>query len=358
MKILNIRIFPELDVDEYTKAINFVSEKIIDIKKQNESLQILLEDSADLNEIETAINTLTYKFKKTQTVLEIFYENNRKIKKFFDPYENNDNIIYFSNCQIGFNKKGIFLLNYFDNNFKNFALEENAIEKRYPVLMDLKNYLKTGYIKKSPQYVILCSSPKENIKVLENFNECLSYNNGVKQLKEPEFALSPSACFHTYVEYQNQKLKSNTLITFNQNVFRNEGRLNYKEKGRLMDYNVREIVMIGNERYVDQMRKLMMDKTVTFMKKLNLIGNITLASDSFILPKMQLYKTIQIYDKSKYEVHLSTSNNSRISVASFNLHGHAFTDPFNISVKGCNDTVTGCVGFGIQRWVIDRKSVV
>lgn len=162
---------------------------------------------------------------------------------------------------------------------------------------------------------------------------------------------TPSACFHTYIEYQNQTLDKNSVITFKQNVFRNEGRLNYKEKGRLMDYHVREIVFIGDEKFVEKQRLQLMKDSEVFMKEHQLEGDISLATDSFVLPKMQMYKTIQKIDKTKYEMHLNVEKDKNISVASFNLHGKAFTDPFNISVKD-TDTVTGCVGFGLQRWVI------
>ncbi len=40
-----------------------------------------------------------------------------------------------------------------------------------------------------------------------------------------------------------------------------------------------------------------------------------------------------------------------MAVASFNLHGFNFTRPFGISVNG-TETVTGCVGFGLERMVL------
>ena len=88
------------------------------------------------------------------------------------------------------------------------------------------------------------------------------------------------------------------------------------------------------------------------MSKLQLVGDISLASDSFVVPKMQMYRKIQHIDKSKYEMHLNISSDKSISTASYNLHGKAFTDPFNISVENCEDTVTACVGFGLQRWIL------
>lgn len=41
-----------------------------------------------------------------------------------------------------------------------------------------------------------------------------------------------------------------------------------------------------------------------------------------------------------------------LAAASFNLHGTAFTKPFNIKIRNVNYPVTGCIGFGIERWVL------
>ena len=41
----------------------------------------------------------------------------------------------------------------------------------------------------------------------------------------------------------------------------------------------------------------------------------------------------------------------KLAVASFNLHGFNFTRSFRISVNG-TETVTGCVGFGLERMVL------
>ena len=104
--------------------------------------------------------------------------------------------------------------------------------------------------------------------------------------------------------------------------------------------------------YVEQMREAILRETIALVKKLNLNGDITCAYDPFILPKMQKYKRIQLNEKSKYELQLNYGEKKKISVASFNLHGTAFTTPFNIKIKNLDDCVTGCVGFGVERWVL------
>jgi seryl-tRNA synthetase len=170
-------------------------------------------------------------------------------------------------------------------------------------------------------------------------------------LKTPNYSLSPSACFHVYEEYKNTELERNTVITFTQSVFRNEGRFNFQEFGRMRDYHVREIVFIGSEDFVKNSRQLFIDKVKEIIEKMKIDAKISIASDSFILPHMQKYKKIQIIDNSKYELSFFYDEEHSVSVGSFNLHGTAFTVPFNFSVKD-TETVTGCIGFGLERLVL------
>ena len=75
-------------------------------------------------------------------------------------------------------------------------------------------------------------------------------------------------------------------------------------------------------------------------------------ADAFIMPKMIKYKKYQKMEKSKYEVRVSYDKDHTLAAASLNLHGTAFTSPFHIKVKGVDNPVSGCVGFGIERWIL------
>lgn len=68
--------------------------------------------------------------------------------------------------------------------------------------------------------------------------------------------------------------------------------------------------------------------------------------------KMIKYKKYQKMEKSKYEVRVSYDKDHTLAAASLNLHGTAFTSPFHIKVKGVDNPVSGCVGFGIERWIL------
>ena len=227
-----------------------------------------------------------------------------------------------------------------------------AIEKSYPVLLPVDEYIKTGYISRTPQYAIFCSDVHESIDELNDLSKAIEENRVSSYLNSPQLALSPSACFHTYIEMKNQVLEENSIISFTQNVFRNEGRLNYDEIGRLRDYHVREVVFVGDEEFVCSSRKKFLNNIKEFVVNIGLEGKVQVSSDSFVLPKMQKYRKIQMIDNSKYELRLNINEKKDIAVGSFNLHGMAFTSAFNIRVRNCKNAVTGCVGFGIERWVL------
>lgn len=71
----------------------------------------------------------------------------------------------------------------------------------------------------------------------------------------PSFSLSPSACFHVYEKYRGQTMPQNSVITLNQSVFRNEGRLNWEEFGRLRDYHVRRLFFLEPRNLLNKLGK-------------------------------------------------------------------------------------------------------
>lgn len=350
MMELTFELEKKIDKKELLKSIGFVSESIKSCSIKEDALILSVEDTCDLSILKVKIQKYIDRFVDTNEV-KILFENMDLNREFFEESVN-DTIKQFGDGLIGLNGVSLFLFEFFDSLFESIALKYGAIKKIYPVLLPIDTYIKTGYIKNSPQYATFCCSPYEDIDALSCLNDNAKNHQLKDNMKESNYALSPSACFHTYLDYENHNLNSNTVVTFRQSVFRNEGRFNYDEIGRLRDYHVREIVLIGDQLFVENKRRQILNDIINILKELNLNSNISVASDPFVMPKIQKFKKIQISEEIKYEVRLSINNDQIISVASLNLHGKAFTQPFNIVIDKCDDTVTGCVGFGIERWVL------
>lgn len=338
---------------ELRKLVGFASEKIKKFNIINDAIEIYIEDEKDEEITRKKIDKLLKRYVLTED-----NEETELIGKVPDTFYSYDEIYdsalvhKFENGQIALINQAKKLFEFFDSSFAEIARSFGAVEKLYPALLPVDAYQETGYLKTSPQYSIFCSSPHEDIDLLVDINKKVIKKEMHESLNEPKFGLSPSACFHTYIEYRNQILENNTVVTFNQNVFRNEGRFCWDDYGRLMDYHVREIVLVGTEKFVVDTRKAILEETRKFVKKVGLFGEISTASDPFVIPTMQKYKKLQMQEKSKYELKLRCSDEKKVACASFNFHGESFTHPFNIRVKDEVLTVTGCVGFGIERWVL------
>ena len=338
---------------ELKKLIGFASEKIKKFEIVGNNLKIYIDDADDEELVKNKVNKLLKRYVLTEDKENI--ELIGKLPNAFNNYDdiyNSDLVHKFEHGQIALINQAKKLFEFFDSSFAEIAKSFGAVEKLYPALIPVDAYQETGYLKISPQYSIFCSSPHEDIDLLVDINKKVTENDIHESLSEPKFGLSPSACFHTYIEYRNKNLDNNTVVTFNQNVFRNEGRFCWDDYGRLMDYHVREIVLIGTEKFVADTRKAILEEARKFIEKIGLCGEIATASDPFVIPTMQKYKKLQMQEKSKYELKLLCSNEKKLACASFNFHGESFTHPFNIRVKDATPTVTGCIGFGIERWIL------
>lgn len=351
---ITIKLDETIESKEFSKIVNFISEDILDCRYISDSNELVIEclANAKINKITKDIKDLSKKYKVSSIKSKEIFHSKALIKSYKTITDYQKVCYRIGDSAVILKGAALFLFDFFDSEFNNLAMRLGAVPRQYPVLLPVEAYKKTGYLHNSPQYATFCCDARENISMLEALEENIDSEDIFKRLQKPHYALSPSACFHTYLEYQNKKMEEMSVFTFKQNVFRNEGRLNYKQIGRLRDYHVREIVFFGDNAFVTQRRNEAIHYSIELLKKWEMVGEILVASDPFVMPKMQKYKKIQLLENSKYEIRLNVSENEQISAASFNLHGTAFSYPFKISISKVDEVVTGCVGFGLERWVI------
>ncbi|KGE19746.1 hypothetical protein [Paenibacillus wynnii] len=249
-------------------------------------------------------------------------------------------------------QEAVQVLAFLDRVFMGWALELGAEEMSFPALLPVSVLEKTGYLRMSPQYTVMCCQPSEDMDELMKLHRAVQRGQTLPHLKDPDYALSPSACFHCYMDLEDKELDKPSVYTFRQQVARSEGRLNWGGYGRMRNYQVREIVFVGDGDFVLNSRNRIMKKAEQLASQLGLSGRLSVTFDPFIIPSLQKYKKIQLEEQSKYELQLDTAPHQSLAVASFNLHGSAFIDPFRIRVRQCEQPFTGCVGFGLERWVL------
>lgn len=162
-----------------------------------------------------------------------------------------------------------------------------------------------------------------------------------------KYYLTPAACLHLYPHIKSQTIK-NELITTKARVYRWEDG-NYTEGVRMWDFTVRECVAIGTVSFVKEFLEDFMNKAMDLAKTYNIDAQIVQASDHFYPSKEnQLKQRIQLANNLKYELQVNIDGKI-IALASFNYHGFHFSKTFDFDEEG--EIVSGCVGFGIDRWL-------
>ncbi|WP_135548514.1 hypothetical protein [Paenibacillus cymbidii] len=337
--------------DDLVRLVGFASEKIVSIETLGEDLVVSLEEGANEEDIGSKIKRILKHRSSSSPPAVICSIGETRRERFCTDFPE-QLVKRYGNGLIGLKGEALRLFDYFNERFRAFALEAEAVENQYPTLLPISVLDKTGYLRTSPQYSMYVCHPKEDVDDLLLTSKAAGDKRIKEIIHEPEHVLSPAACFHCYMDLEKTELARPSVFTFLQKVFRHEGRMNWRGFGRLCDYHVREIVFIGDDRFVRKKRSECIEKVKQLAEELSIASRLCVTSDPFVVPTMQKFKQIQMEEESKLELQLAYGKEQFLATASFNLHGAAFTSPFQIQVKHIPHAVTGCIGFGLERWVL------
>lgn len=169
--------------------------------------------------------------------------------------------------------------------------------------------------------------------------------------------MPPAACYAVYGSREGARLDGTpVLVTTRGRCFRDETDLE-PSMGRLRVFEMREIVAFGSRHEVERFRREMIARVRGLVSELDLAGSIEVASDPFFLqgPRIETRgrRLMQQVLPLKYELRLSLDASGRsCAVASFNHHLDFFGRRFEIHLASAAIAHTGCVAFGLERWVL------
>ena len=250
---------------------------------------------------------------------------------------------------ITFNDKETELFDYIDNYFYNIALQKNGLQYNIPAMIDKKTLQRCGYFKSFPQHITSVATVKE-----EYYTDMANGKEVTTSVFEGhEKYLTPAACLHIYPMLENKDINKPLVLTTRARVYRYEHQ-GFNGNTRLWDFTVREIVFVGSKDYVlynlDEMKRI----AVEFAESIELNVRIQSAIDPFFTTKENVIRQkIQKRNAQKYEL-IGDVNGINVALGSFNFHGMHFSNSFNF--KGSNNFVSGCVGFGLERWIAAIKA--
>ena len=171
--------------------------------------------------------------------------------------------------------------------------------------------------------------------------------------RDDEVSLAPAVCYHAYPEWSGRTLGDTpTLLTARGRCYRFEDG-NHIPLERLWEFTMREIIVIGTRQQVEDVRQSLVRRVMTLVERLELDASIETATDPFFAPADEGRRLMQQAGALKYELRLAIDATGRtIAAASFNHHHDFFGTRFGIRLAGDTPAHSGCVAFGLERWVL------
>lgn len=248
---------------------------------------------------------------------------------------------------VTFDENDALLMKSIDEIFRNKVVKQGAKEYFIPSMLEEEVLEKSGYFRSFPQHLTIPAFVKR---------ECFDQTVKNKKVTETQVGmqniyLTPSACLGLYPMLEGKTI-NDEIFTMNVNVYRyEEGR--FDGKVRFWDYNVREVVFVGGNEFVNSKMGEFMDITKEISNEIGIPMSIMSATDMFYpTPENRIKKRFQSANDLKFEM-ISHVDGKQVALGSFNYHNNHFSVPFHFDQNGT--TISACIGYGLQRWVAAIK---
>jgi acyl carrier protein len=218
---------------------------------------------------------------------------------------------------------GARLFGYFDATFARWARELGADDNAAPASIAVATLERAGFLSDFPQLLVPATA---------------------------SHAYSPAACYHRYAQLADSQLAGATVLGVHARCRRAEQEPRPLERGT--EFTMREVVVVGTHQDVERVRHRLLRRVDRFVTALALDGAIEPASDPFFTSASTARALAQQAGELKLELRLSLEGGRRVAVASFNRHHDYFGRRFGISLSDGSPAHSGCVAFGVERWVL------
>ncbi len=243
-----------------------------------------------------------------------------------------------------------------------YARHFGARPASYPAFIDAGVLHRCGYFDSHPNAVSFVGHMVPDFDAIEAYRQANGCAEGAlmpaaDQVHLPGLCLNPAACFPCYPTLEGKRIGAEgAALTWQGRVFRYELR-NVAGLDRLWEFSVRELVFVGSDEHVADCRRRVLPVIGELAERLDLECRIETASDPFFATVSAARTFWQRAQEVKNEIMLPIGPGpdgapKRLAGGSVNLHGHFFGDRFAISAADGGSAATGCVGLGIERWVL------
>lgn len=229
---------------------------------------------------------------------------------------------------------------------------EGVEQWRVPPAIPLDALERAGYFTSFPQWLTVAAHLDANAEKMERVATAASPARACSHALAPaEIALLPAVCYYVYAALADRVLPTARRVAVRGTCWRHEGeRLAPLERG--WAFTMLEVVCLGSPADVEEFLSCGVRRATDFARALGLTATIADASDPFFAPTGRGKALLQRMKRLKRELLLPLDAERGIAAASFNDHQTFFGESFGIFGADGAPISTGCIAFGIERWVL------
>ena len=228
--------------------------------------------------------------------------------------------------------------------FLSWAAECKAETMLFPPLLRVRDLDGLDYFRNFPHLALMTAGIRPElleekyvggapVEVIQNTD-----------LTPSNYALPSAACYSIYLHLRNASLDEPKYVTTVASCFRNEKE--YEGLKRLWAFTMREIVCIGPANAVKEHLRSFKERLLGFSNLIDMPLEVEAASDPFYQSQSSRAIMQQVFPVKEEFVY-----GGSVAIASVNFHRNFFGERCNISTGDKEMAYSGCVAFGIERWL-------
>jgi seryl-tRNA synthetase len=218
-----------------------------------------------------------------------------------------------------------------------------------PGFIPLAYLQQLGSFEQYPHHLYFPSPLVADLERIEAFQQAAGSEVEVgAYLSAPAYCLKASACAPLYPTIKNKEFQAYAYYTMLGACTRHEA-LNTTSFERLTEFQMREIVYIGDSDGDHDFRRFALGLCQNLIECFDLPAQITTANDSFFISNYSRFKLMQLLGHDKFEAKvLIADTGAEVAFGSLNHHRNFFGKRFGFRYRGETAT-SACVGFGLER---------
>lgn len=234
-----------------------------------------------------------------------------------------------------------------DKLFLHWASELEAHEYQFPTFIPVRELSKLDYFQHFPHLItipVTLDISESNLKHFTAKHEGACEKIQLAEIEPIRSVLTPAACYHFYIQFQNETLSQPRYVTTKAACFRHE--THYAPLQRQWHFSMREIVCIGSMEEVNGFLDHFQTMLTGFFEKIRLNAEWQVATDPFFNPGQNPKALMQRLEPVKHEMVFD----GHLAIGSINFHRNYFGEAFRIN-RNNEAAFSGCVAFGVDRWI-------